>query len=271
MKKTWIAGGVAGALAQAFVFGTAIAGGMGAGCCGADYRWNGVSLGGNIGGKWAQFAAPLSIDTLVYNGTTYGPSEIYTDTTQGSFTGGAQLGYDLQINRLVLGIEGNFNAEQLQSTHEISALEIPAGAQFLAGDSYTVTNSWQSSILGRLGMARGSWLVYLTAGIGFADAKFSTNRVAGTSNGFTLPATSYSNTRVLMGGTYGIGTEYAFSDQWRLGVEGRYTDYDRESFYLGTVPIVATSGTTFVSSAVAGNLHMQTEEVLLKLKYLYHC
>ncbi len=261
-----------GTVIQLVLSGYVNAGSMGPAPVGCDqYRWKGISIGGNIGGKWAEFYAPIAIETLTYNGTTYGPSAISHDHTQASFTGGGLIGYDFQVKNLVLGVEANFNGEQLQGYHELQTADIASGSQFLPGDYYRITNNWQSSILGRLGFATGDWLFYLTGGVGFADAKFSINFVPSTFNGVTLPAASTSHSKVLTGGTYGLGTEYAFSENWHAGVEGRYIDYGKESFNFDSLALVATSPTTFITSPVAASLHMRTAEILLKVKYLYNC
>src|SRR5436190_112225 len=51
------------------------------------------------------------------------------------------------------------------------------------------------------------------------------------------PAILTSDTRTLLGVTVGAGVEHAVTDNFTLGLEGRYTWYDRERFNAGVVPV----------------------------------
>src|SRR5688572_10503533 len=81
-----------------------------------EYDWTGFYVGGNLGGAWGD----TSIDATVGPGT--GPIVLppvdaalinqtrSDDDNKGGFTGGGQIGYNWQSGSLLLGIETDFGA-----------------------------------------------------------------------------------------------------------------------------------------------------------------
>jgi outer membrane immunogenic protein len=133
--------------------------------------------------------APAFSWTGPYLGLTGG----YGWGTSSGFKGGGYAGYNFQINpNWVVGVEGDI----LGSTQR--------------------TNSWDSSVRGRLGYAYDRYLFYGTGGVAFGDVK----------NG------GASSTRT--GWTLGAGVEAALTNNMTARVEYRYTD-------LGTANVGGSS------------------------------
>ncbi|MCL9684350.1 outer membrane protein [Legionella maioricensis] len=267
MKKVFSIGVVLGAMVNPLWMTSLNAGTMGP--IGTEHQWTGFYVGGNLGGKWGKFTAPVTIETATVLGRVLGPSIQFYDVTPSSFTGGGQVGFNWQHNHWVLGAEANINGEDLNDSHIVSAAELYPGTQFVAGDILSTENDVQASILGRLGYAADNWLLYGTGGVGFANVKFLGTFVPSVSGGIRFPGAYNSSTHRLVGGTYGAGIEYALTQNWRMGVEGRYTDYGRRQYPLGSVAIFGLSNSAFIYRPASADLWLRTGEVVLKVNYQF--
>lgn len=236
------------------------------------HNWTGLYLGANAGGIWGPFASPLSIEPVTTTTIISERSVVSFNTTQGSFTGGGQIGYNAQFNNnWVIGAEFNINGEHLKGTDILTEAEVSLTSAFVADDVFTATNSWHSSVLARLGYAMNNWLFYATGGVGFSSVRFESLFIEAFSDlGEPLPAVYGASSQMLIGGTYGLGLEYALNTHLRVGVEGRYTDYGRKEYNLPAVPVaLSTTGPGYVYASSYANLHVQTGEVLFKVNYQF--
>ena len=129
-------------------------------------------------------------------------------------------------------------------------------------DSFKVLNRWTSSVRGRLGYAVKNWLIYGTGGVAFANIKARANFIQTVIGGTIFPATAGSATHSLTGGTIGLGAEYAYTDNWSVGAEYRYTTYGKRSFEVGQVETLSTVFTT-----VTTKVRLDTNEVYFKFNY----
>ena len=137
------------------------------------------------------------------------------------------MGYNLQFpnSQFVVGLEGSVDGSSLSKT--------VSGSPFIAGVFVPITiqtkSNIEGSIRGRLGWALGGlgWdraLIYATGGVAFAGVEGSIS----TPFGFD----SASNTRV--GFTVGGGLEYAWTNNWVIGVEYRFSQFSRSTFFADT-------------------------------------
>ena len=139
------------------------------------FTWTGVYVGGQLGYMWGNT-----------NSRGYNPTGV---------DGGAHVGYNYQMGQLVAGLEGDVNGSNYR------------GSTGMFGFSESI----DGSVRGRLGVAWGRGLFYLTGGAAFASLDDS------------YPTTTISHTRV--GWTAGGGVEYAIDNNWSVRAEYRYTDY----------------------------------------------
>lgn len=185
------------------------------------FTWTGVYIGVQIGGVWARDSA-----TLLNPGSGPGVQNVngvlipfaipavnfpFTVNESGVI-GGAHIGYDVQINQWVLGVEGSVDGTSMSKSQHISA--IPR----LFEADLTTRSDIQGSIRGRLGIAFDRVLLYGTGGVAFAGIRDSYNTVA-------FGGGVFDNARSRTGWTAGGGFAYAFTNNWSIGAEYRYSDF----------------------------------------------
>ncbi len=159
----------------------------------ALYNWTGFYAGVNLGYGWARASDDLG---LVGN--------------LNGVIGGGQIGYNWQMNNLVVGIETDFQGSgQRQSW---------AGT----GVGFTATGSdrirYFGTVRARVGYAFDRSLLYVTGGYAYTNVGAD---AAVTAGGVTT--TSSSNT-TKSGATIGAGLEYAFAGPWTAKAEYLYVD-----------------------------------------------
>ena len=156
------------------------------------YNWTGFYIGANGGGgfgysKW---------DTT----SSFNPT--------GGVVGGT-LGYNYQIGAAVLGVEGDIDWAGLSGS---TTGGCPAGCK--------TSNSWLSTIRGRLGYAADRFMPYITGGGAFGNIQASTPGLGGAS---TTNA----------GWTVGAGLEFAVAPRWTLKAEYLYVDLGKFNCGVG--------------------------------------
>ncbi len=176
----------------------------------AVYDWTGFYIGVNAGvgvGRnrfqhdWLGAGAPYSFYT----------------SPQGGF-GGGQIGYNWQagsllgpIGPIVLGVEADLQGGGLSDDR----------TSFVAGPlaiTYGQKLDWFGTARGRVGIAKGPVLGYVTAGYAFANVKTSVTQSA-------LGLTStFSTDRMQSGWVVGSGVEAALGGNWTGKIEYLYLD-----------------------------------------------
>ncbi len=165
------------------------------------FTWTGLYLGGQIGYAWG--TDKLTVYPFGF-GTNYMPNGV---------VGGAHVGYNVQLNQFVAGLEGDVEGSGINRSFSPS------------GVAYRTKVPMQGSIRARLGVAFDRVLLYATGGVEFAGFE---NSYAG------FPAfTQFSETRA--GWTIGGGLEYAVTNNWSVRAEYRYTDFGHISNF--NVPV----------------------------------
>jgi outer membrane immunogenic protein len=144
-----------------------------------EYDWNGFYAGINGGGGWGTSRTDL--------GGRFG--------TSGGVVGGT-AGYNAQIGRWVLGLEGDIDWSNVSGS--TTSLGCAAGC--------SVQNNWLGTARGRAGYAFGSWLPYVTGGLAVGGV----NATAAGFNGQT-------NTQ--LGWVAGAGVEYGIGGGWSAKLE----------------------------------------------------
>ncbi len=166
------------------------------------YNWTGLYVGGNFGYSWGRqdvSSGGLLLDTPHVDG----------------IIGGGQIGYNWQMNQLVLGLEADFQGSGQKG--DGSFIGAPA---FIPASTLTFTDKldWFGTIRGRVGYAMDRWLPYVTGGWAWGHGSISANVTGGTT-GAGSGSTDYS------GWTLGGGVEYAFMNNWSAKLEYLYIDF----------------------------------------------
>jgi outer membrane immunogenic protein len=154
------------------------------------FSWTGLYLGGQIGYGWGT-------DTL----TVY-PWRFGTNYTPNGVLGGAHVGYNLQMNQFVAGLEGDVEGTGISRNFS------PGGV------IYDTKIPAQGSIRGRLGVAFDRVLLYATGGGEFAGFDTSYSGLG-----------PFNQAHTQAGWTVGGGIEYAVTNNWSVRGEYRYTDF----------------------------------------------
>ena len=172
------------------------------------FTWTGFYVGGQVGYEFGRSSALASNPVL---GGLAGSS-----VKPGGIIGGAHVGYNYSTQSIpylsgvlgsggVFGIEGDVDGANYKPRSNLGSI----------GDYGSQTI--QGSVRGRLGIAVDRALFYGTGGVAFGGLK---NTYLNSLNGLS---DSYSHTKV--GYTVGGGVEYAFTNNWSVRAEYRYTDF----------------------------------------------
>ena len=157
------------------------------------YNWTGFYFGANGGGGW---------------GHSFWSAQPTGVGLSGGQVGGT-AGYNWQIGKAVLGIEGDIDWSGLQGTGTSAAC--PLGC--------TTSDSWLSTVRGRVGYAFDRFMPYVTGGLAVGDIRAATpGLVGGTSSN--------------AGWTIGAGLEVALPGNWSAKAE--YLHVDLGNFNCGT-------------------------------------
>jgi len=153
------------------------------------YNWTGLYIGINGGGAWGKTGW-----TYVAAGTTA------DHNTSGGLVGGT-LGYNWQMNNIVLGLEGDWDWANI------------SGSTTCPNPAFTCNSKLTSlgTLRARLGFA--AWdraLLYVTGGWAWGNNNINTVSAA---TGTVGTSTTRS------GGTFGLGAEFALWDNWTGKVE----------------------------------------------------
>ena len=190
----------------------------------APYDWTGFYAGIHAGAAFADSNTGTDLDG--YNSL----GEVVPLSSETDFIGGAQAGYNWQINSFVFGIEA-----------DISYLGYDASdsSAFFGGDTtYRAQTDWFATIRGRGGFAFNNVLIYATGGVAFSDLEYSVSDTVLAPPGINAISASTSED---VGWTIGGGVEYAPNQRWTLKGEYLYAEFDG-----GTATgVAAVGGGTF--------------------------
>ncbi len=242
------------------------------------YSWTGCYVGGNIGGKSARTTDRVNIGPGAGAAGPTAPSFLdFGSADSGTVIGGGQVGCNWQNGHLVVGIEGDIDAQNWKRTDVVGPLLVPP--LFVVGDTFQLKSTWEASIRGRIGYAWDRVLLYATGGVAFTDVQATSNWLSttvGVNPPIVFPGTLASQTKNLVGATVGAGLEYGVTNNFTVGVEGRYTWYGSQTFGAG---LLATAATPPVAVAVVApgfsfapttrDVSVQTGEVMFKANWKF--
>lgn len=236
------------------------------------FSWTGFYVGVNAGVNWSS----RNVETILNGGDT--AAAYYPDIVQAispspygnsrtGFIGGAQIGYNYQINQFVIGAEADFmgmGVSKRSGTSASATSLIDLGNDYalnsdVAGTTSTkITQNWLGTVRARAGFAADRFLVYATGGLAYGNVRSQTTSsltydqtiidsfysppivtpyMAG-----TVPWTG-SKTSTQFGYTVGAGVEYAITNNWII--RGEYLYYN-----LGNVSNVGVVGSAAIGTVV---------------------
>jgi outer membrane immunogenic protein len=200
------------------------------------YDWSGAYIGVNLGYGWGR-----SSDT-----SGLGAPTLFTDTVRSNMNGivgGAQIGYNLQMQNWLVGLEADFQGTGQSSNHSftcpagVCTSTLVGGFLPIPGPAVPVTLRQQldffGTVRGRVGVVVApTVLLYATGGLAYGQVDSNTTLAGATR------AQNYNP-----GWTAGGGIEGAIGGGWSARLEYLYLDLGTISGVF-TSNVVASGGTT---------------------------
>jgi outer membrane immunogenic protein len=178
------------------------------------YNWTGFYAGAHAGVGWS-------------DGDNSGSA---------GFVGGGQAGFNYQINQWVVGIEGDIAGTTIKDS--VSATVVGPGAVITGNAEASL--DWVATLAPRVGYAFNNWLVYGKVGGAWAHASGTAS--AGI-NGTQL--TSVSVDESVSGWMFGIGAEYALSNNWTAKIEYNMMDFGNSGPFADNTFNVLKAGVNY--------------------------
>lgn len=248
----------------------------------AQFSWTGFYIGGHAG------AARGRAETDGYAGDLFPPflttppgavpllvlglagTLPATSAQNTSWLAGGQIGYNWQAGAFVFGVEADASGTGLRMTGITSNTRFPGTATSQVVTLTTTTDiDWMASFRGRLGLAAGRALFYVTGGGAVADIDVANGVTLVNGPGIAIPAGAFaspliSSSTTRFGWTVGAGIEWAFADQWSLAGEYRYSDFGRVTTGFS---IPDGLGTAFANGTTS--TRVKVDQATLRLNYRF--
>jgi opacity protein-like surface antigen len=207
----------------------------------AVVNWTGFYVGGFLGADWGATRINFINDG-------------FTPPRIAGAIGGGQVGYNYQIGRVVVGVEGDVGATNKHGARNCGGVTghnnngIPTGA--FSSFFYTCEDdiNWVATVAARVGFTIDRALIYVKAGAAWTDEKFTANCIIGPNNpiinagpppfivrGCFSPAGALTNAFTARngdnrtGGVLGIGSEFALTPNWSAKAEYNYIDFGKDN------------------------------------------
>ncbi len=265
-----------GAVSAVAMIGAAQAADMGGGMKEAEaappiWNWAGFYAGVNGGYIWGSGVAVSEFECGWYcgGGIWNNQAGFGSRSSDGGF-GGGQIGFNLQRDRLVYGIEADIQGASMSANRE--ADDGWANPFSHAHDQAGL--DWFGSVRGRLGLV--PWqniLVYITGGVAFGGVQ---NNLGQDYYSYTLGQyanmSPHNNNDVHAGYDLGAGVEYGLTPAWSVKLEYQFMDLGNDKVYLDykdpkgcfEVASFAESKLSFNTVRIGINYHFIPEYVPLK-------
>lgn len=237
------------------------------------YQWQGMYLGGSVGGAWGKsdFATDVGVFTL----NTYFSSQanILSVNNSGShsiypnaFIGGIEAGNNwVSTNNMLYGLVLDFSSLHINDSYNANNVAYPKTYPAIYSMQTSIKTDWLFTARGRVGLISDrSWpMLYATGGLALTNLQvsnsFSDNA---TSRGFGQQTTT-KNTKA--GWTAGVGAELPVIQNVSLGVEYLYVDFGRVST-IGQVTNLGRFRTPFAGTNISPlNTSVNLRENLFKV------
>lgn len=212
------------------------------------YTWTGFYVGGQAGAAFNNESGDVD-----YNPTTgaFFPATSFTTGDNGSddaaFVGGGHVGFDYQINSLILGVVADINYIDAST-----ASSYTLGTAATGFDTFGVVQdiNFIATARGKIGFVPSErFAIYATGGVAYADTdvEFVSPGVLSATNGF---ATSVESDNDDVGYAVGGGVDYLVTQNFSIGLEYLYTDIGETNLDVSyTNPLLPVGQQTFETSS----------------------
>ncbi len=217
-------------LAQAADMGGAAGAGMPPG-----FTWTGAYVGGTVGYSTVTF----DVSNVLFEGNPGTPD---FSAAGNGIIGGVEGGFNVQKGKAVVGVEGDFSWTGVQGSYSDTVNDFAA-----TGRLKTL-----ATVRGRLGVATGRALLFVTGGLALGKAE------AQLDDGYGGPVITTTDSRSHTGWTAGGGVEVAVSNHLTLKGEALYYDLGSQTYTFnegagGWNPITVNASLTGWLARVGAN------------------
>jgi opacity protein-like surface antigen len=236
----------------------------------ATAAWTGFYLGINSGYGRAARSGTLNTGAVDFTGFT--ASSTLSDaapasgwsalTPEGGF-GGGQLGYNVQRNRFVGGVEADIQGASLngnafsEAAFQLFRAPLPA----VKAEAQTKSSlDWFGTVRGRLGYSFGSTLLYVTGGFAYGGVRDQLGTEVTSVSAPGIRSSAASRNAALTGGVAGGGIEIVLSPSWSAKAEYQYID-------LGSATLAADGVLPYLRS---GTLYNDAGGASVKIDHAYN-
>jgi outer membrane immunogenic protein len=200
----------------------------------AVYDWTGGYIGIQGGYAWGKTDSETELDP-----DFDAVDSLDVDDFQANgFVGGAHIGYLLQSDSFVYGIEGDIEYADLKDKVDIDFTD---GVAVGDGGEAEKKIDWLGSLRLRAGFAADRALFYATGGLAVGGVSLETD-LSPVATGIGLSNDDYEKTK--WGWTLGAGVEYAVTDALSARIEYRYTDLGKSDVRVEDADGVGVDGET---------------------------
>lgn len=200
------------------------------------WSWGGFYLGGNAGYSWGR--SSTDIDIICAGVGVGGTCPVVGQTAYSANhkinlngpLGGVQAGFNMQNGGWVFGIEADiqWSGQKGSTSFACPAQLCNSGdvgpALAIVSGTLDQKLTWFGTLRGRLGIASGTWLVYVTGGLAYGELK-SAGVLAGVTQAGPPTSLAFSSRDRNLGWTAGGGLEAALGrSNWSAKLEYLYMD-----------------------------------------------
>ena len=244
----------------------------------APFTWSGFYLGIQGGSGWgtSEWNTTSVTDCTPAGGCAAFASEAQSASYNlNGWHGGGTAGYNWQIGQTVLGIEGDISAANINGRGDCTAANnsfffsnmVKNVGEGVVSSCHTDLK-WLATLTGRVGFAVDHALWYVKGGIAWAhfNQDITSAALQAAVGSFSISSASFSTTRT--GGTFGVGVEYAFWDNWSAKLEYDYMDFGTESLTYAQPVLVA--GQPFSIHTVTTDIRERVHVVRAGINYRFN-
>ena len=220
----------------------------------APYIWSGFYVGTNSGGAIGTATASDPFGSSIYGDKVTSPGSIV----------GAQIGYNFQMQRWVLGLEADADWAELDGNNTCLAFS----GNYVSADCRVKTNAL-GTVAGRVGYTfgpDGRSLIFAKAGGAWNanEVTISNNNQYFGSQPNLRNTTSYTQWGWMVGG----GVEHAVTPLWSVKAEYNYLDFGSTNATFPRGMYVPASGLGYITGGGTTNINDQAH--VFKVGVNYH-
>ncbi|BAT59536.1 OmpA-like transmembrane domain protein [Variibacter gotjawalensis] len=198
------------------------------------FSWNGFYIGGNAGYAWShEDVRTTGQSTANIANVAGGARPANVGMRPSGFTGGAQMGYNMQAGNWVYGIEADIAYTDLSETRTIVTTGLAPGFAPNLQNTFRQELEYLGTVRGRLGYSWDRTLLYVTGGFAYGGVNNSATFTG--ANGAVVQFQG-GRDRIRTGYAIGGGAEHALAGNWSVKLEYLYYDLGRDNINVALVP-----------------------------------